>query len=158
MQANWGTQLFDYTTGEETALPNITKAVRTYPASGANTMLALTPENNYTATVLFCGGADYAASDWNDKSYATTLQQLATANAYFRNHPNSASCEQISPDAATPTWTDNDDMLEPRSMGEFVHLPDNRLFLLNGISRCVESRVFALSELTTSCSQRRSWL
>ena len=120
-----------------------------YPASGANAMLPLTPENNYTATVLFCGGTDHAASDWNDRSYANTLQGLATANAYFRNYPNSDSCVQISPDAATPTWTDNDDMFEARSMGEFVHLPDNRLFLLNGIARCV-SVVALLEKFTDS--------
>ena len=31
---------------------------RVYPASGAVAMLPLTPVNNYTPTLLFCGGTD----------------------------------------------------------------------------------------------------
>lgn len=42
MQANWQTTLFNYTTAEETRLPNITKAQKTYPATGAIAMLPLT--------------------------------------------------------------------------------------------------------------------
>lgn len=58
MQANWQTTLFNYTTAEETRLPNITHAQKTYPASGAIAMLPLTVANNYTPTLLFCGGMD----------------------------------------------------------------------------------------------------
>lgn len=58
IQANWQTTLMNYTSGVETRLPNITKAQRTYPATGAVAMLPLTVDNKYTPTVLFCGGMD----------------------------------------------------------------------------------------------------
>ena len=40
------------------ASPNMLDAVRVYPASGGTAMLPLTPDNNYTATILFCGGSN----------------------------------------------------------------------------------------------------
>lgn len=46
------------------ALDDIPSAVRTYPASGATAMLPLTPANNYTATIVFCGGTDLLADQW----------------------------------------------------------------------------------------------
>jgi hypothetical protein len=42
----------------ETPLDNIPDAVRVYPASAGTIMLPLTPANNYTATILFCGGSN----------------------------------------------------------------------------------------------------
>lgn len=93
MQADWQTTLLNYTSGEETRLPNITIAQKTYPASGATAMLPQTGTfflslyqgakgwagrgggrarsnaeadlrtrfahivaNNYSTTLLFCGG------------------------------------------------------------------------------------------------------
>lgn len=58
VQANWATSLLDYEANEETPLDNIPDAVRVYPASAGTIMLPLTPANNYTATILFCGGSD----------------------------------------------------------------------------------------------------
>lgn len=58
MQANWQTTLVNYTTSAETRLPNITKAQKTYPATGAIAMLPLTVENGFQPTLLFCGGMD----------------------------------------------------------------------------------------------------
>jgi hypothetical protein len=58
MQANWQTTLLNYTSNTERRLPNITKAQKTYPASGAIAMLPLTIENNFEPTLLFCGGMD----------------------------------------------------------------------------------------------------
>ena len=58
MQANWGTALLDYKNQQEFELPNVPDAVRTYPASAGTCMLPLTPANNYTATILFCGGSN----------------------------------------------------------------------------------------------------
>jgi hypothetical protein len=96
LQANWGTQLlqvgiplparvtlarcrililiFLYRSlqlpSTEIPLPDIPHAVRTYPASAATAMLPLTPANKYTATVLFCGGGNYASDEWeNPVSY-----------------------------------------------------------------------------------------
>ena len=58
MQANFETILYDRETNTETELDRMPDAVRVYPASAGTLMLPLTPANNYTATVLFCGGTD----------------------------------------------------------------------------------------------------
>lgn len=62
MQSNWATVLLDYRKNKETALDNIPDAVRTYPASAGNIMMPLTPANNWTATIMFCGGANVQPS------------------------------------------------------------------------------------------------
>ncbi|RXW13336.1 hypothetical protein EST38_g12519 [Candolleomyces aberdarensis] len=64
MQANWETVLLDRHTNQETQLDDIPDAVRVYPASAGTLMLPLTPANNYTATVLFCGGANVATDTY----------------------------------------------------------------------------------------------
>lgn len=58
LQSNWNTTLLDYHTGDETPLDMMPDAVRTYPASAGTIMMPLTPENNWTATILFCGGTN----------------------------------------------------------------------------------------------------
>ena len=58
LQSNWKTALLDYKTQTETPLDDMLDAVRVYPASGGTAMLPLTPDNNYTATILFCGGSN----------------------------------------------------------------------------------------------------
>jgi hypothetical protein len=58
IQSNFDTVVLDYRTGQETPLDNIPDAVRTYPASAGTAMLPLTPSNNWTATILFCGGTN----------------------------------------------------------------------------------------------------
>jgi hypothetical protein len=58
IQSNWATVVLDLATNTEKALDNIPDAVRVYPASAGTLMLPLTPANNYTATVLFCGGSN----------------------------------------------------------------------------------------------------
>lgn len=64
IQTNWATEIFDYKNNVEYSLDDIPNAVRTYPASGATAMLPLTPANNWTATILFCGGTDLKADQW----------------------------------------------------------------------------------------------
>lgn len=58
IQSNWATVTLDLATNTETPLDNVPEAVRVYPASAGTIMLPLTPANNYTATVLFCGGSN----------------------------------------------------------------------------------------------------
>lgn len=58
MQSNWQTVLLNYHTQVETPLDDIPDAVRTYPASAGTIMMPLTPANNWTATIMFCGGSD----------------------------------------------------------------------------------------------------
>lgn len=59
LQANWSTVLWDYESNVETRLPDMPdRIIRVYPGSAATAMLPLTPENNYTPTILFCGGTN----------------------------------------------------------------------------------------------------
>jgi hypothetical protein len=64
IQTNWNTEILDYKNNVEYALDDIPSAVRTYPANGAVAMLPLTPANNWTSTLLFCGGTDLKADQW----------------------------------------------------------------------------------------------
>lgn len=81
-------------------------------------MLPLTPGNNWTATVLFCGGSDLAPAQW---TAGLDMTQVAA----------SASCVTISPDVERQ-WKENDDLPDGRVMGNFILLPDGTLFLVNG--------------------------
>ncbi|SGY97902.1 BQ5605_C035g11431 [Microbotryum silenes-dioicae] len=124
MQADWQTQLLNYTSGDETALPNITIAQKTYPSSGATAMLPLTLAKNYTVTLLFCGGMTPERDDWD-----TTKWNIAATNT-------SSSCVYINPeDGSSATWKNDDDLPENRGMGNFIILPDERLLLLNGVAK-----------------------
>ncbi|KAF9028351.1 hypothetical protein BDZ89DRAFT_1133667 [Hymenopellis radicata] len=59
--------LWDPATNAETRLPDMPKGVaRVYPASGGVAMLPFTPENNYTPTILFCGGTDMPDYAWGN--------------------------------------------------------------------------------------------
>lgn len=64
LQSNWATATLNYTSQEEKALDNIPDAVRVYPASAGTAMLPLTPANNYTATIVFCGGSNVQPKRW----------------------------------------------------------------------------------------------
>ncbi|CAE6433388.1 unnamed protein product [Rhizoctonia solani] len=118
MQTNLGTQLYDMNNNVEYPLADMPHAVRTYPASGATTMLPLTPANNWTATVLFCGGSDLKPDQWRASDPLVT-------------YPADASCVSMTPDVSTD-WKDEDTMPFGRTMGNFVNLPDGKLFLVNG--------------------------
>ncbi|KAH9915157.1 copper radical oxidase, partial [Epithele typhae] len=119
LQANFKTVLLDVKTHKETALDDMLDAVRVYPASGATAMLPLTKANNYTATLLFCGGSDIQTDQWTPDAWAIV------------NYNASTSCVRISPDA-DGTYARDDPLPEGRSMGQFIALPDGRLLMLNG--------------------------
>ncbi len=123
MQANWQTTTLNYSSNVEVALPNITHAQKTYPASGATAMLPLDPASNYSVTLLFCGGMDPERDDWDTTKWA--VAETST----------SSSCVSIDPQAASPAWKDEDDLPENRGMGNFIILPDTRLFLVNGVGK-----------------------
>jgi len=127
VQANVSAMLWDPETNGEVRLPNIpNNVIRVYPASGGAAMLPLTPENKYNPTVLFCGGSDMPEPDWGNYSYP------------FRDtwdYPASKDCQRMTPeplDASSPTWEQDDDMLESRTMGQLVNLPDGTLLIVNG--------------------------
>src|SRR6266542_5632866 len=61
--------LWDHVNNGETPLPDMPNGViRVYPASAATAMLPLTPANNWTPTILFCGGSTISDQDWGDYS------------------------------------------------------------------------------------------
>ena len=100
--------------------------VRVYPASGGAAMLPLTPANNYTPTILFCGGSDMAADDYG--SYANPAVNTWEV-------PASRDCQRITPEPADNSpvaYMQDDNMLEGRTMGQFIILPDQTLLMING--------------------------
>jgi len=127
VQANVSTTMWNYTTNVETPLPPMPNNVaRVYPASGAVAMLPLTPANNWTPTILFCGGSDMPADDYGNYSWPAI-------NTW--TYPASQDCQRITPeptDGSSPTYKQDDNMIEGRTMGQFIILPDGTLLVVNG--------------------------
>ena len=127
LQANVSAILWDYDNNQETPLPEMPGGVvRVYPASGAVAMLPLTPANNWNPTILFCGGQDMTDEQWGDFAYPRIL---------VWDKPASVDCQRITPepaDGSDAAYEQDDDMLEGRTMGQFIILPDGKLLVLNG--------------------------
>lgn len=123
MQAGWNTITYNWQSQTVTTLPGMPHAVRVYPASGGNAMLPLTPANNYTATIVFCGGSN--PPQWGDDGGA---KYNVTAV------PADNSCVRISPDDPNPQYSEDDYLPQGRSMGQFVYLPDGKLWFGNGVA------------------------
>ncbi|OAX37361.1 glyoxal oxidase [Rhizopogon vinicolor AM-OR11-026] len=118
VQSGWSTILLDLDLNQETQLQDMPDAVRVYPASGGNAMLPLTPDNKYTATIMFCGGSNISYAMW-------------TQNWDIPHWPASTSCVQITPDQS-PNYIKLDSLPESRTMGNLILLPDGRVLCLNG--------------------------
>ncbi|KDQ61511.1 glyoxal oxidase [Jaapia argillacea MUCL 33604] len=127
VQANISTVLFDADNNIETPLPGMPhNVVRVYPATGAVAMLPLTPANNYTPTIIFCGGSDMPDEAWGNYSYP---------NINTWDYPASTDCQRITPeptDGSSPVYVQDDDMMNGRTMGQFIALPNGKLLVLNG--------------------------
>ena len=127
VQANVSAMIWNPDTFEENRLPDVPGGViRVYPASGGVAMLPLTPENNYNPTLLFCGGSDMPEYDWGNYSWPFVDTWLV---------PASKDCQRITPeplDGSSPTWQQDDDLLESRTMGQLIILPDSTLLVVNG--------------------------
>jgi hypothetical protein len=121
------TVLWDYNANVEIPLPDMPgHVVRVYPASGGVAMLPLTPANNYTPTVIFCGGSDMPDYDWGNYMYP---------NINTWEYPASKDCQRLTPepsDGSAPTYQQDDNMLEGRTMGQFIILPNGKLLMVNG--------------------------
>ncbi|KAF8634046.1 hypothetical protein AX17_004310 [Amanita inopinata Kibby_2008] len=127
VQANVSTVLWDAGANQETPLPDMPhNVVRVYPASGAVAMLPLTPDNNYTQTIVLCGGSDMPDAAWGNYAFPAI-------NTW--NYPASKDCQRITPepaDGSAPAYEQDDDLLEGRTMGQFIILPDGKLLVVNG--------------------------
>ncbi|PPQ89180.1 hypothetical protein CVT25_001118 [Psilocybe cyanescens] len=134
VQANHSTMLWDHNLNQEFPLPDMPKGViRVYPASGAVAMLPLTPENNYTPTLLFCGGSDMPDDNWGD---------YGGPNVDTWNFPASDDCQRLTPEPADKSavaYEQDDDMLDPRTMGQLINLPDGTLLMVNGGRVCANN-------------------
>ncbi|CCF48116.1 hypothetical protein NDA11_003367 [Ustilago hordei] len=133
MQANYSTVMWDHVNNNETALPDMPgQVIRVYPASGAVAMLPLTPENKYTPTILFCGGSVLSDQLWGN--YAGPGGNILGITA-------STDCSSISPEDnqgnANPNvqYVKEGDLPEGRSMGQFIHLPDGTMVIVNGANK-----------------------
>lgn len=119
--------IWDHNANAETQLPDMPNGVvRVYPASGATAMLPLTPDNDYNPTILFCGGSDMP-------EYAYGNYSFPFINTFY--YPASKDCQRITPepkDGSTPAYEQDDNMLESRTMGQFIMLPDLKLLVVNG--------------------------
>lgn len=122
MQAYYSTILYDITTQQSTPLPDMPYAARVYPASAATAILPLTPDNNYQATLLFCGGSNAPFNKSSDGG----------AGFNVTSYPADATCVRITPESDNPQYVDDDSLPEGRSMGQFVYLPDGTMWLGNG--------------------------
>lgn len=119
MQSNYGTALLDYKAKKEYKLSDMPHAVRTYPASAGTALLPLTPANNWTATVVFCGGMAVDPDDWDPAK--TVFVEMAT----------SKSCVRLTPDVSKD-YEEDDDLDIGRSMGSMIILPNGKIMYLNG--------------------------
>ncbi|KLO12277.1 glyoxal oxidase [Schizopora paradoxa] len=118
LQLNWATAILDYNNNIDYALQDVPDAVRTYPASAGNAMLPLTPANNWTATILMCGGTNLQPDQWVN-------------NWDIAAYPASSSCVSITPDLAG-TYSEDDPLPEGRVMVSFAILPNGKIFAVNG--------------------------
>ncbi|KAJ7758521.1 glyoxal oxidase [Mycena maculata] len=127
LQANFSTMIWNPDTNTETDLPDMPgQVIRVYPASGGVAMLPLTPANNYGQTIIFCGGSNMPDADWGNYSYPAIDTW---------DYPASTDCQRITPepaDGSAPVYEQDDDMLEGRTMGQFIILPTGKLLMLNG--------------------------
>ncbi|KAF8971281.1 hypothetical protein BDZ97DRAFT_1901791 [Flammula alnicola] len=119
IQSNWATVVLDYKKNQERQLDNIPDAVRVYPASAGTIMLPLTPANNYTATILFCGGSNVQTNQWTSPGFIVPT------------YPASTSCVKLTPDVSDSYETE-DALPQARTMANFIALPDGRVLNLNG--------------------------
>jgi hypothetical protein len=128
LQANYSTMSWDPDTNVETPLPDMPgQVVRVYPASGGNAMLPLTPANNYTPTIIFCGGQYLEDYQWGNYSWPFIDTWTVAA---------SADCQLMTPepqDGSSPVYIQDDDLPNGgRTMGQFIALPDGTMLFING--------------------------
>lgn len=119
IQSNWKSSLLDYKQNQETPLVDMIDAVRVYPASAGVALLPLSSQDNYKATIMFCGGSNVSSVQWGQ------VWDLP-------HYPASSSCVMISPDDPSPQYMETDPLPEGRTMGNLILLPDGRVFCLNG--------------------------
>lgn len=133
MQANVSTILWDHVNNTQIDLPDMPGGVvRVYPASAATAMLPLTPQNQYTPTILFCGGSVMSDQMWGNYSGpGGNILGLQASDDCSSINPEDNQGNQIT-DAQ---YVQEGRLPEGRSMGQFIHLPDGTMVVLNGANK-----------------------
>ena len=94
------------------SLPDLPGDYRTYPNTGGSVLLPLSSANNWSASVIICGGGAYQDID----------------------SPTDPSCGRMNPLAEDSVW-EIDAMPEGRGMVEGTLLPDGTVLWLNGADK-----------------------
>ncbi|GBE82141.1 Aldehyde oxidase GLOX [Sparassis crispa] len=118
--ANQDSMIYDWQTNTEQRLPPIPNGVRvTYPMAGTAVLLPLSPQNDYAAEILLCGGSTV---DDAQPGYSISSQALA-----------SAQCARLllTNDGIAEGWH-VEHMPQPRTMLDAVLLPTGAVVLING--------------------------
>ncbi|KAH7093911.1 glyoxal oxidase N-terminus-domain-containing protein [Auriculariales sp. MPI-PUGE-AT-0066] len=118
--ANTMAMTYNWKTNTERRLPNIPNGVRvTYPMAGTAVLLPLRPSNNYTATVMICGGQ--ARSDTMSPSSYSALDSA------------SAQCASLTLTSAgiAAGWV-VEQLPDGRIMPDAIMLPTGKILIVNG--------------------------
>ncbi|KZS99587.1 copper radical oxidase, partial [Laetiporus sulphureus 93-53] len=86
LRANISTILWEPDTNTQYDLPDMPdNLARVHPASGATAMMPLTIANDYTPSVLFCGGTDMDDYAWGNYSppFINTFYYPASARCHY---------------------------------------------------------------------------
>eukprot|EP00850_Spirogloea_muscicola_P011012 SM000067S20289 [mRNA] locus=s67:63919:66964:+ [translate_table: standard] len=98
----------------------------TYPFAGGSALLPLSPQNNYFAEVLICGGTSNRTP-----AVQSSTDPKPPASGLI---PALNFCGRIAPDLGPlgAAW-EFETMPSPRILGDLLHLPDGKLLLINGM-------------------------
>ncbi|KAI0316193.1 glyoxal oxidase precursor [Amylostereum chailletii] len=116
--ANNQSIIYDIEANTETILPDIPNGVRvSNPIDGSGILLPLSPPD-YTPEVLICGG--------------TATDTLPVANLSSQT-PATTQCSRImlTDEGIAKGW-EVEQMIEPRTMLEMLHLPNGQVLIING--------------------------
>ncbi|KZO95807.1 copper radical oxidase [Calocera viscosa TUFC12733] len=118
--ANRDSMIYNWKTNQEARLPQFPNGVRvTYPMTGTAVLLPLTIANNYTPTVVICGGS--------------TVDDTMAGYDMSSQAPASDQCVRMTlTTAGIAAGWEVDNMPAPRVMPDAVLLPDGRVVIVNG--------------------------
>ena len=118
--ANQDAMIYNLQTNTERRLPSIPNGVRvTYPMTGTGLLLPLTPENNYVAEILLCGGS--------------TIVDEKPGYEISSQDPASAQCSRLvlTEEGISNGWI-VEQMPQARTMADGVLLPTGDIVVING--------------------------
>ena len=118
--ANRDAIIYDWRKNQEMELPRIPNECRvTYPMTGAGLLLPLSPDDDYTAEILLCGGSSI---DDEEPGYEISSQD-----------PASTQCSRLRlTDQGIAAGWQVEQMPQARHMPDVVLLPTGEVLIING--------------------------